>query len=436
MAPDERGRQDTTVAAWIDDLAEPEQATERIMAMGHAAIGPLIAYLGRGPQLVSQPRVFAVRMLARLHDARTTDCLSQLLHDNPLHGLPAALTESEYRVKNAALESLVEQIGSAAAADVAFGVLSERLPAAVRAAGKLQLYALVPALVALFSDDVLADTAATALHSMRPDCVPGMLAAVNDWLDAETDTPRMRLALIRAFRWLAEAGIAPGSVLQERALAHPCLLVRSAAALAAPATDVSEAIVGALAHGALVTDERLARDCRQRLQGLWEPLIEPILGAWGAGTETDLYGNAQAPSAWARRQLLSIALEQAGNDTQRLAPILRDVPPVELADAVIHWQQPTAPWLQTMLGHRDPRVRLAAVTVSQRMPAIDRQRWLTAGLGDRDRHVRHQSHKLLATLINTRQYRLTPADLTLSALWRSPRACLTLLARSVRISRR
>lgn len=434
MESEERWRQDAAVAAWIDDMAELEQATEHILAMGHAAIGPLIAYLDRGPQLVSQPRVFAVRMLARLHDPRTTDRLRQLLHDNPLHEMSAELAESEYRIKDAALEALVAQHKLLAADDVTFGVCSERLPSAVRAAGALRLHALVPALAALLTDDVLADIALTALHAMRPDSVPGMLAALGGWLSAGTDTPRTRLAIIRAFRWLAEAGIAPGSVLQERALAHACLPVRSAAALAAPVTDVSEVIVGALAQGALGTDGRLAMDCRQRLQGMQQP-IEPILYAWSTSAEADLYGNAHVPSPWARRQLLSILLEQAHSDAQRLALILREVPPVELADALIHWQQPAIPWLQAMLGHHDPQLRLAAVTVLQRVPASEREGWLVARLGDRDRHVRRTSHAVLAVLIDTRQCRLNLADLTLSALWRSPRACLTLLARSTQASR-
>lgn len=435
MEPDHNPSQDALVAAWIDDLAEPEQATERIMALGHAAIGPLIAYLDRGPQLVSQPRVFAVRMLARLHDSRVILQLRKLLHENPLHGLSAALAESEYRVKDAVLESLVAQAGLAAADDVAFGVCSERLPAAVRAAGALRLRALVPALTALLTDDVLAEPAATALHTMQPDSASGVMSAVGDWLDAETDTPRTRLALIRAFRWLAEAGIATDAALRERALSHPCTPVRSAAALSAPATNVSAAVVGALAHGALAVDESLAMDCRQRLQRMQPWPIEPILHVWREDAEADIYGNAHAPSPWARQQLLSILFQQAGGDAAQLAHVMREVCSADLAMTLFHWHQATAPWLQVVQNHRDPQIRLAAVAVMQRVPAIGRQRWLAARLGDRDRHVRHKSREVLAALIDTRQCRLTIADLTLPALWRSPWACLALLARSIRDSR-
>lgn len=59
------------VESWIDDLAAHEQTTERIMAMGSAALEPLLHYLQRGPQLVSQPRVFArIHRRSRAHRRR------------------------------------------------------------------------------------------------------------------------------------------------------------------------------------------------------------------------------------------------------------------------------------------------------------------------------------------------------------------------------
>lgn len=276
---------DEQVATWIDDLAEPERAIDGIVALGHDAIGPLCAYLDRAPQLVSQPRELAVRMLVRLHDPGVAGRLRRLLRDNPLHGLPPALAESEYRVKDAAMAGLAEQSGTAAADDVAFGVHSERLPAALRAAGRLRLHALAPSLAALLADDVLTDVAAEALHALRPESTSDVLAAITAWSCADADTPRTRLALIRAFLWLQLAGEPLPPETRRQALRHPCPPVRAAAALdvegATPAE--ADAVASALAHGALGTDERLAMACRMRLRGVsglpFEPLVRAAMRA-------------------------------------------------------------------------------------------------------------------------------------------------------------
>ena len=425
---------DAQVAAWIDDLANPEPAVEGIVALGHAAVGPLCAYLDRGPQLVSQPRELAVRLLARLHDPVAAERLRRLLRDNPLRNLPPALAESEYRVKDAAIAGLAGQAGAAAVDDVAFGVRSERLPSALRAAGRLHLHALASSMVALLADDVLADTAAEALHVLRPASTPDVLAAIATWLGAEADTPRTRLALIRAFHWLQIAGEHPSPETYRQALHHPCVPVRAAAALAVggiPPAD-AEAITAALAHGALGTDERLAADCRTRLQGITGLPVEPLARAWQAQVETDVYGNTRSPNPTSRRFLLDILLAQAGGATESLHRIVQDIPADDLAEALFRWHQPAAPWLPAMLDHPDAAVRLAATACLLRYPLPSRQTWLAARLGDRDRRVRHKACVVLTKLMAAGQTNLSATDLPARALWRTPFACLRLLVRSAR----
>lgn len=426
---------DAQVAAWIDDLANPEPAVEGIVALGHAAVGPLCTYLDRGPQLVSQPRELAVRLLARLHDPVAADRLRGLLRDNPLRSLPPALAESEYRVKDAAIAGLAGQLGTAAADDVAFGVRSERLPSALRAAGRLRLHALAPSMTALLADDVLAETAAEALHELRPESTLDVLAAIATWLRAEADTPRTRLALTRAFLWLQAAGEQPPQETYRQALRHPCVPVRAAAALAVgsvvPAAE-AEAVTAALAHGALGSDERLAADCRTRLQGLTGLPIEPLVRAWQAKAETDVYGNARSPNPTSRRFLLDILLVQAGVAAASLHRIVQEIPADDLAEALFRWRQSTAPWLPVMLDHPDATVRLAATACLWRYPLPARPPWLAARLGDRDRRVRHKACAVLTKLMAAGQASLYTTDLPARAWWRAPFACLRLLARSAR----
>lgn len=417
---------DAQVAEWIDDLAEPEQATERIVALGRAALEPLCAYLDRGPQVVSQPREFAVRMLARLRDPRATGRLQQLLHDNRLHTLSAALAESEYRIKDAAMAGLAEQLGEAAAEDVAFGVRSERLPSALRAAGRLRLHVLAPSLAALLDDDVLAETAAEALHALRPESVPSLLAAVDAWLSTGANTPRTRLALVRAFAWLAAAEEKVPPDMQWKAIHHSCVPVRAAAALAVDGTAHADLVAASLAHGALGADEWLAVACRRCLKDSPGLPAGPLLHVWQANAETDVYGNTWHPTPAARQALLGIALHQvrSGEDLLRIAGGL---PPEDLSASLLHWHGPDAPWLEIMLNHASAKVRLAAVACLLRYPVPARQRWLARCLGDRDRRVRRKAFEVLVTLIGTRQASFTAAALSPRTLLRAPRACLRLL---------
>lgn len=425
---------DERVAAWIDDLADPEQAIEGIVTLGHAAVGPLSAYLDRGPQLVSQPRELAVRMLVRLHDPSVVERLRRLLRDNPLHDLSPALAESEYRVKDAAMAGMIDQLGGAAADDVTFGVRSERLPSALRAAGRLRLHALAPSMAAFLADDVLADTAAEALHALRPESSSDVLAAIVGWLHGDANMPRTHLALIRAFLWLQAAGEQPQPEMLWQALRHPCIPVRAAAALtvnsATPAD--ADAVAAALAHGVLGADERLAAACRAHLQNASDLPIEPLVRAWQLNVETDVYGNARCPNPTSRRILLDIMLTQTGCAPGSLHRIARDVSPDDLAEALFRWHKPTAPWLETMLGHPDAAVRLAATACLLRYTLPARQQWLAARLGDRSHRVRHKAFAVLTKLIAAHQASLSTTDLPARALWRAPCACLRLLTRSAR----
>jgi hypothetical protein len=408
------------VAGWIDDLAAHEQATERIMAMGLAAVEPLADYLRRGPQAISQPRVLAVRMLARLHDARVPGLLRRLLHDHPLHGLPPHLAESEYRVKDAAVEALALTQGCATAEDVLFAIRHERLPAAVRAAGFLRLTSLAPALAGLLADDVLAEPAATALSALRPESVAIVEAHIRAWLDAETDTARTRLGLVRGFAWLATGPAARDDTLQRQGLRHPCAAVRAAAALAMR-EGAAEPVVQALAHGVLGRDGLLALACRDRLRHIGPALFEPAMDALCADAEPDVYGNLHPADGNARRWLLRQVLRQAVVNPERLRYIVSCVAPDELAACLYHVATPS------IERHADRRARDRSAVVRGWSKADEKAGYLAGLLGDADPMVRRTAYQALHGYLAACQVRIPLRALPASAWRRSPLRCLRLL---------
>lgn len=418
------------VAAWLDDLARREMAVENILALGHRAIEPLAHYLKQGPQPVSQPRVLAVQMLGRLHDARVPELLRQLLRAYPLHELPPGLAESEYRVKDAAMGALVVQ-NEATVDDICWAIQSERLPSAIRAAGTLRVLGLRASLVELLTDDVLASPAESALHALRPESVQSVLAAIQAWLDPSSDSPRTRLALVRAFRWLASIHVAVERGLTDKALSHACCMVHSAAALVMP--DVKDtATIEALLHGVLSKDPILASACRDRLQQAGPLFLESGLDILRANRERDIYDNAHPSDTWGRYWLLTQLLQWTGDNARNLHRVMTAVSEDELVFGIHRWNTPTAAALKQLIHHANSRVRAAAAIAVERLDPVESGSWLTNRLSDRNWDVRWQAYTALKHRITARYVRIYLADIPLSAWAINPLKCLHLLMMSRR----
>lgn len=420
----------TNVAAWLDDLAARQTAIERISALGTYAIEPLACYLNRGPQLVSQARVLAVEMLGRLHDPRVANLLRDVLYTHPLKQLSPALAESEFRVKNAAVQALVEKQHAASNRDIAWAIQSERLPAAVHAAGILKLTGLAPSLVDLLTDDVLAGWAETALLALLPNSVSSLHDAIQTWLHSPTDTPRTRLALIRAFCCLAEAGATGTKELIGQGLMHASPLVRSAAALAARDT-IHTQVISALIHGALSNAPTLGIACQDRLQSLGMGLIEPALEALHENRVTDVYGNVHHSDILARYALVTRLLQLTRHDPVRLSQVVAVVSVDDLVMALQRWMTPSIASLQALMSYPDAHVRVAAATAAERLNPAESIRWLSNRLNDKDRHVRREAYVSLLHHIDIRRVQMSLKDIPLSAWGLSPFKCIHLLARSL-----
>ena len=281
------------IAEWIDGLADRAAAAEAIAALGEAAVPGLREYLRLGPEVIPQPRCFAVAMLARLRGEAATEALRVTLRGNGFHGLPPQLAESEYVVKNTAMEALAVRDYPLLADDVAFGI-GERLRAAIVAAGRLRCASQAGVLLRLLDDDVLAESAADALAALGADAVSAAVQErVDAWLTEAELTARARLAAIRALRVLraVHGALAEASLARALHAKHPA--VRAAAALLAWPRRRDDAIIDPLMRGALGFDRALADDCRVALQADAVAAHAAAQAALRRNAEPGLYGSVR-----------------------------------------------------------------------------------------------------------------------------------------------
>ncbi len=294
------------IARWADSPAEHAQAAEALAEWGEHAIPGLRDYLRRGPQVIPQPRCFAVAMLARLHATAATECLRSVLREHPLKSLPPAFAEAEYVVKSGALNALCARSYEALVDDVAFGI-GERLRIAVEAAGRLRLVAAGTQLVDFLDDDVLADTAMDALGLMGSGAAAAIAPRLDAWLSEAAFSARRRLAVVRAFRIMQRVHAAGMQRVIQHALADEHAGVRAVGALLAWPARRDATVMDGLVRGAVGFDRGLADDCRAALAGAGMELVEPVQRALHRDAEPDLYGDERALSFeqtdWLARRL-------------------------------------------------------------------------------------------------------------------------------------
>jgi hypothetical protein len=293
------------IAAWINDLAEQARTGAIVAELGEEAIPALRAYLRREPQVIPQARCFAVAMLARLHADGATEALREVLHRRPLHDLDPRFAESEYVVKSDAADALVTRTYSGLHDDVEFGI-TERLRVAVRAAGRFGFADLVPALLALLDDDVLADAAVEALIDMGSRAAVPILDRLDAWLVEARESARRRLAVLRALRALHGINLpAANHAAVRHASDDPHPAVRAAAALLVGPKRRDDSIVENLLRGAIGFDRELADACRAALDINDGVLTNAAARALRRNAEPDLYGRQQPLTAEQTRWLKS-----------------------------------------------------------------------------------------------------------------------------------
>lgn len=387
------------VAAWIDDIAGHAQATEAIAGMGDCAIGAIADYLRASPQVIPQPRCFAVAMLVRLDAAEATGALREVLRNHPLRELAPQLAYAEYVVKNDAMQALLARGYPELAVDVAFGI-QERLPAAVRGVAQLNLSPLAPALVVLLDDDVLADTVSQVLTGLGTSASNALLARLDGWLWQSPYSARLRLATIRGLLVLARIGAPVDSESKRilgRALHDPHPLVQAAGALVLWPLQHGDDLVAELVRGALGHDQVLASACCVALAQTGSALLRPAMRAVQRDAEPDLYGYTHAPADDQRRWLVARMIERAVTLNATLRETLSCDQEV-LTDAISHGHSLSIGTLRKLLEDDDTRIRVAAIWGLAHATDLDAAALLVDRLTDTDRQLRHAVPLAMATI--------------------------------------
>ena len=296
---------DAQVHALIDDLSNHVEAAERIMALGTRAIVPLCRYLREGAQIIPQGRLFAVSMLARLHEPMAREGLRDVLHDTRLRDLPIHQREAEYQVKDAVIRHLITCDYPERLTDAAYATSEERLPSAVARAGQLGLSSLAPVLVRMLEDDVLERAAAHSLGILGAAGQTAILQALPVLFEEAKSGVRSRLAVIRALLILQQMRASLPRCAITRALedVHPA--IRAAGALFADVQD--NAHVAELTRGALSDCVALAALCREQLVDRGTEFVDAASEALHRNVEPDIYGNLHPLQREAIRWLISKA---------------------------------------------------------------------------------------------------------------------------------
>lgn len=386
------------VAEWIDEIAEHAKAAEAIAALdSRQATIAIRNYLQRGPQVIPQPRCFAIAMLARWDTAETTTALREVLHSHPLRSLAPQLAESEYVVKCDAMDALAERNYEEFADDVAFGI-GERLRAAVRAAGRHRVGGTAVMLGSLLDDDVLADAAAEALASMGEPAMAALIYRIDNWLWQSPYSARLRLALVRGLLVIAKLSktvlVGESASIMQRALRDPHSLVRAAAALVLWSGPDCHELLDALIHGALGHDRSVARACADALTPVGTVLVAPALRALQRNAELDIYDEEKAPPEAQRRWLVMRVIEAASTSSTVMRSLYQ-CPPSLLADAVAHSPPPSMDALGTLLEHGAAEVRVAVVATLMHTHEEGAAGMLIGLLSDRDSSVRRSAFAAL-----------------------------------------
>ena len=342
------------VALWLEDLADPVTATERISALGTSAIAPLSEYLRRPPSIVPQSRARAVELLGRLTSSEATTGLREVLHIPELERLSPALRQAEAVVKNGAVEQLMQRDYPQRDEDVAFGATVQRLPAAVSAVATLGLVELAPAIAALLTDDALADVAVGALVRLGGHGRVALERELDTLLGDALQSARARLAIVRAALGLYGMGATLRATLRLKLAVQPHPALRAVAALFGPATPQwAEALV----DGALSELPALVQACLDVVPTIGATMLAPIHAALAEGHYVDLYGDRQPLSRAARRALALRALDLASTDSGQLAWVLDALDEESLAAALPAWVQSRPDLLNVLLRHPRPAVR-------------------------------------------------------------------------------
>lgn len=387
--------EDARVHRLIDDISRQREAREEILSLGERAVDPLDRYLVSFPQSIPHARMFAVQLLGALAGEEATKALRRVLYRYDLKKIDPVLAQSEYVVKNAAVEQLLTRGSALLTEDLLYALRIDRLPAAVRAVARLRITAALPDLIQALEDDVLSVHAVIALREFGHLAVPALAETLTEQHRASSAGGESRISRRRrilAAMTLAEIGAAGElqALAEMTRDAHPAVAAAAAWALwrLDPARLAPEHI-RLLIHGCLSPEAEVRERCRQAVRALGSHGVAAALGALGLSTTVDLYGVPVEISESERLWLLVLILERFEDELSRLEQTLAPYGSGLLIGALRSVQDRKAVKnIAVLARHPDEQVRDAAAQTLGRLGGADAASVLVALLEDRSRAVR------------------------------------------------
>ena len=315
---------DARVARLVEDLARHEEARGEILRLGRQAGPSLDRYLAGPPQSIPHARVFAVQLLGALPGDEAAEALRRVLFRHDLGALDPVLAQSEYVVKNEAVEQLLRRRDAEFADDFLRALRVDRLPAATRAVACLRLTAVLPDLIQALEDDVLSVHAADALAKFGRSAVPALADTLGEIRSAsrgggESRVSRQRrmLAAMTLGR-IGETSVLPPLHDMMRDT-HPSVAASAALASwrldpAGPSPEQARLLV----QGALSPEEWVGMGCREAVRAIGRPCVAAAFEALAMPTAADLYGVSVQVRAGACVWLVGFILELFEGESSRL----------------------------------------------------------------------------------------------------------------------
>ncbi len=387
----------------MDDLSRHGEAMEEIVRMGERAVAPLAHYLASPPQSIPHARRFAVQVLGAIAGDQATEALRQVLYGHDLRMVDPVLAQSEYVVKNEAVEQLLRRDRADLADDFCRAFRVDRLPAAARAVARLRITAAIPDLVAALGDDVLDTHAMAALRELGASAVPALLQTLREHpaSGASEESRSRRQRRLLAAITLGEIGDPSGFAALRDLTEDPHPAIAASAALAlwrANPSEVSAAQARCLVQGSLSPEWRVSEYCRNAVRTIGSLCIPAALEGLKTATTLNLYGIPVEVPEGHRHWLLAFLLETAPHHPlieQTLASCpaglliggLRRVHNVQAAEVVAR-----------LCRHCDSQVRRALAQNLARLGGPCAAEALIDLLEDREREVYTAAAQALRTL--------------------------------------
>jgi HEAT repeat protein len=302
------------VRKMLGELHHLDEVTQELSALGDKGVGPLSEFLNSPPEVVPHARVAAVRALSLIGTASALQALKAALFAHELKGIDPVQAQSEYVVKNAAIEELLRK-GWSTQADFLEAFRRYRLPAAINAILKYRVFDAIPLLIDALEDDVIATRVAEALRQLGEASIPALLEALSiRHLSGEIESRVSRQRRILVASTLGEIGskaVEP-NLMRIREDIDPTLAgVAIAALMKLGFSPISLKEAEILLKGALSHEWAARERCRNAAAHLGEIGTDAALELLSLESLPDLYGIPRSVSDSEKAWLVAYIVENA-----------------------------------------------------------------------------------------------------------------------------